>query len=172
MKDTIDPWTKPEVKQFVREVTAKSIVLLKNNKDLLPLDLNKIKSIAVIGPRADDVLLDWYSGTPPYKVSPLEGIRNACGKDVQVTYAPENRMDQAVNAAKAADVAIVIVGSHPIGTTPEWKISPVPSDGKEAVDRKSLSLEQEDLVKLVLQANPKYDPGTGKQFSFCHKLVG
>jgi beta-glucosidase len=80
---------------------------------------------------------------------------NACGKNIQVTYIPENRMDQAVNAAKAADVAIVIVGNHPIGTTADWKISPVPSDGKEAVDRKSLSLEQEDLVKLVLQANPK-----------------
>ena len=154
VKDTIDPWTKPEVRQFVREVTAKSIVLLKNDRQLLPLDLNRIRKIAVIGPHADDVLLDWYSGTPPYKVSPLAGIMNACGKNVQVIYAAENRMDQAVNAAKAADVAIVIVGSHPIGTTAEWKISPVPSDGKEAVDRKSLSLEQEDLVKLVLQANP------------------
>jgi beta-glucosidase len=128
--------------------------LLKNDQQLLPLDLNRIRKIAVIGPRADDVLLDWYSGTPPYKVSPLAGIMNACGKNVQVIYAAENRMDQAVNAAKAADVAIVIVGSHPICTTADWKISPVPSDGKEAVDRKSLSLEQEDLVKLVLQANP------------------
>jgi beta-glucosidase len=71
-----------------------------------------------------------------------------------VTYAQENRMDQAVNAARAADAAIVIVGSHPIGTTPDWKISPVPSDGKEGVDRKSMTLEQEDLVKLVFQANP------------------
>lgn len=154
VKDTIDPWTKPEIRQFVREVTAKSIVLLKNDRQLLPLDLNRIRKIAVIGPRADDVLLDWYSGTPPYKVSPLAGIMKACGKNVQVIFAAENRMDQAVNAAKAADVAIVIVGSHPIGTTADWKISPVPSDGKEAVDRKSLSLEQEDLVKLVLQANP------------------
>jgi beta-glucosidase len=135
-------------------VTAKSIVLLKNDRQLLPLDLSRIRKIAVIGPRADDVLLDWYSGTPPYKVSPLAGIMKACGRNVQVTYAAENRMDQAVKAAKAADVAIVIVGSHPIGTTADWKISPVPSDGKEAVDRKSLSLEQEDLVKLVLQANP------------------
>ena len=154
VKDTIDPWTTPKVRQFAREVTAKSIVLLKNNGQLLPLDLNRITKIAVIGPHADDVLLDWYSGTPPYKISPLAGIINACGKNIQVTFAAENRMDQAVNAAKAADVAIVIVGNHPIGTTADWKISPVPSDGKEAVDRKSLSLEQEDLVKLVLQANP------------------
>jgi beta-glucosidase len=155
VKDTIDPWTKPEVRKFVREVTAKSVVLLKNSEGLLPLDLNKIKSIAVIGPRANEVLLDWYSGTPPYTVTPLQGIINACGKNIKITYANENRMDEAVNAAKSADVAIVLVGSHPLGTTAEWKVSPVPSDGKEAVDRKSLSLEQEDLVKLVYQANPK-----------------
>ena len=154
VKDTIDPWTKPLVKQFVREVTAKSVVLLKNSKGLLPLDLNKIKSIAVIGPRANEVLLDWYSGTPPYTITPLQGIMNACGKDIKITYTSENRMDEAVDAAKSADVAIVMVGSHPLGTTADWKVSPVPSDGKEAVDRKSLSLEQEDLVKLVYQANP------------------
>jgi beta-glucosidase len=154
VKDTIDPWTKPEVKQFAREVTAKSVVLLKNTKGLLPLDPAKLKSIAVIGPRANEVLLDWYSGTPPYRVTPLQGIINACGKDVKITFADENRMDEAVKAAKSADVAIVVVGNNPIGATNEWKISPVPSDGKEAVDRKSLSLEQEDLVKLVYQANP------------------
>jgi beta-glucosidase len=154
VRDTIDPWTKPDVKQFVREVTAKSIVLLKNSRGLLPLDLKKIKSIAVIGPWANEVLLDWYSGTPPYKVSPLQGIINACGKDVRVTFTTENRMDEAVKAAKSADVAIVLVGNHTIGTTADWKVSPVPSDGKEAVDRKSLTLEQEDLAKLVFQANP------------------
>jgi beta-glucosidase len=154
VKDTIDPWTKPEVQQLVRTVTAKSVVLLKNTKGLLPLDLNKIRSVAVIGPMANDVLLDWYSGTPPYKVTPLQGITNACGKNVKIIYAGENLTDRAVDAAKSADVAIVLVGNHPIGATGEWKISPVPSDGKEAVDRKSLSLEQEDLVKLVYQANP------------------
>ena len=49
---------------------------------------------------------------------------------------------------------LCIVGNNPIGAVNEWKVSPVPSDGKEAVDRKSLTLEQEDLVKLVYQANP------------------
>jgi beta-glucosidase len=154
VKDTIDPWTKPEVKEFVREVTAKSVVLLKNTKGLLPLDNGKIKSIAVIGPRANEVLLDWYSGTPPYTVTPLQGIRNACGSNIKISYTPENQMDEAVKAAKSADIAIVFVGNNPIGAINEWKVSPVPSDGKEAVDRKSLSLEQEDLVKLVYQANP------------------
>ncbi len=153
--DTISPWTKPETKAFVRKVTAKSVVLLKNSTGLLPLDILKIKSIAVIGPRANEVLLDWYSGTPAYVVTILQGIRNAVGKDVVVYYAPSDDMDNATMAAHKADVAVVCVGNHPYGTDARWMVSPVPSDGREGVDRKALTLEQEDLVKVVLQANPK-----------------
>ena len=64
------------------------------------------------------------------------------------------RRDLRAGAAAAADVAIVCVGNHPYGTRADWKFSPVPSDGREAVDRKSLMLPDEDLVKLVLKANP------------------
>jgi len=152
--DTVSPWNKPETKAFVREVTAKSVVLLKNSINLLPLDKKKIKSIAVIGPRANEVLLDWYSGTPPYTISILEGIKNAVGKNVEVFFAASNQMDEATKAASKADIAIVCVGNHPYGTDPRWKVSPVPSDGREAVDRKAIMLEQEDLVKVVLKANP------------------
>ncbi len=49
--------------------TDESIVLLKNEGNTLPLDRTKLKTIAVIGPWIDQVLLDWYSGTPPYSVS-------------------------------------------------------------------------------------------------------
>ena len=69
-----EPWSQPETRAFVREVTRKSIVLLKNSAGLLPLDRTKVKSVAVVGPLANQVLLDWYSGTPPYAVSPREGI--------------------------------------------------------------------------------------------------
>ncbi len=153
--DTVSPWNKPQIKAFVRKVTAKSVVLLKNSSNLLPLNKSKIKSIAVIGPRADEVLFDWYSGTPPYAVTILQGIKNAVGKDVEVFYAPSNQMDKAIIAARKADVAIVCVGNHPYGTDARWMVSPVPSDGREGVDRKSITLEQEDLVKVVAQANPK-----------------
>jgi beta-glucosidase len=153
--DTVSPWTKPETKAFVREVTAKSVVLLKNLNQLLPLNKSKIKSIAVIGPRANEVLYDWYSGTPAYAVTILQGIKNAVGKDVEVFYTPSDEMDKATIAARKADIAIVCVGNHPYGTDAKWMVSPVPSDGREGVDRKALTLEQEDLVKLVLQANLK-----------------
>ncbi len=66
--DSIEPWTKSEAADLVRKVTRKSIVLLKNS-GVLPLKKEAIKSIAVIGPSANQVISDWYSGTPPYKVS-------------------------------------------------------------------------------------------------------
>lgn len=71
--DTVSVWRDKKVQELVRLVTAKSTVLLKNENKLLPLNKNRIKSIAVIGPRADEVLLDWYSGTPPYAVTILQG---------------------------------------------------------------------------------------------------
>jgi beta-glucosidase len=159
--DTRKPWEDQKVKDFARLVTAKSAVLLKNNPadgekaPLLPLNADKIRSIAVIGPRANEVLYDWYSGTPAYAVTILEGIRNAVGPDVKVFFEPSNTMDKAVIAASKADVAVVCIGNHPYGTDARWFYSPVPSDGREAVDRKALTLEQEDLAKLVLQANPR-----------------
>lgn len=152
--DTIAPWNKKDIQEFVRLVTAKSVVLLKNKNKLLPLDKNKIKSIAVIGPRADEVLLDWYSGTPPYVVTILQGIKNAVSQHMEIYYEPADDMDKAVIAAQKADVAIVCIGNHVYGTDPRWKYSPVPSDGREAVDRKALTLEQEDLAKVVYKANP------------------
>lgn len=77
-----DPWDSEKHRDIARLITQKSIVLLKNEKKLLPLDRESIRSIAVIGPRADEVLLDWYSGLPPYRISPLEGIRNKAGRNI------------------------------------------------------------------------------------------
>ena len=153
--DTTAPWRNPKVHQFVRLVTAKSVVLLKNSEKLLPINKHKIKSIAVIGPLANKVLLDWYSGTPPYKVTILQGIKNAVGKNVVVRYAPNNDVSQAEKAAKESDIAIVCIGNRPAGPDPErWMYSPVASDGREGVDRKSLTLSIEDLAKVVYKANP------------------
>ncbi len=151
-----EPWTTEKHKAIARLVTQKSIVLLKNSKNLLPLDKTKLKTIAVIGPRANEVLLDWYSGTPPYTVTPLEGIRSKVGSTVNLSVATNNDNGEAVKLARAADVAIVCVGNHPLGgPDQEWGKVSVPSEGRESVDRKSISLEQEDLIKQVYAANPK-----------------
>src|SRR5262249_8928858 len=133
-----------------------SIVLLKNSANLLPLDKKSLKSIAVIGPRANEVLLDWYSGTPPYTISPLDGIKQAVGESVKVNHAANNDNDAAVKAARESDVAVVCVGNHPNGGFDTvWAKVSVPSEGREAVDRQSITLEQEELIKQVFQANPK-----------------
>jgi beta-glucosidase len=154
-KDTIAPWKSDAHKQLALEATLKSVVLLKNDPaiQLLPLQKEKIKTVAVIGLRADEVLLDWYSGTPPYTVTPLQGIKNKLGSNVEVLYAKNNADGKAATIAKKADVVIVIVGNHPVCNA-GWNDCPVPSEGKEAVDRQSLTLEQEDLIKIAYQANP------------------
>jgi beta-glucosidase len=140
-------------KALARQASDESTVLLKND-GILPLDKTKLKSIAVIGPFADQVLLDWYSGTPPYGVSSLEGIRDAVGKGVKVLYSDGSDPAQAAALAKQADVALVVVGNHP-ECNAGWEQCPTPSNGKEAVDRKTISLELESLVKQVYAANPK-----------------
>lgn len=153
IEDTVRPWTKPEAMELARKATVKSIVLLKN-EGLLPLNKDKIKSIAVIGPSADLVVSDWYAGTPPYSVSVLEGIRKAVGDQVEIRHAATNKADSAVIAARGSDVAIVCVGNHPLSYGLGWGQSYVPSDGREEVDRQAITLEQEDLVRLVKAANP------------------
>jgi beta-glucosidase len=150
----VDPWTTDAHKSVARLVTQKSIVLLKNTQGLLPLDKATPRSIAVIGARANDVALDWYSGTPPYTVSPLQGIRSKVGAGVTVSYAADNSGDAAVNLARMSDVAIVCVGNHPTCNA-GWARCPLPSDGKEAIDRRSITLEQEELVQQVYLANPR-----------------
>lgn len=154
-----DPWNKAEPKALARRVTDESIVLLKNDAaagsaKLLPLNGKKVKTIAVIGPLADKVELDWYSGTPPYTVTPLAGIRARAGAGVNVTYADGSDAAAAAALAKAADVAIVIIGNNPTCGA-GWNKCPLPSDGKEAIDRKSMTLAQEEMAKAVYAANPK-----------------
>lgn len=151
--DTVAPWSKPETKALVREATLKSVVLLKNQDHLLPLDRHKIKKIAVIGQRATEVLQDWYAGKPFYTVNVLDAIREEAGSDIEVRYVKTNRMDSARTVAAWADVAIVCVGNHPTCDA-GWEQAPVISEGKEAVDRQSLQLDQEDLLLQVAQTNP------------------
>jgi beta-glucosidase len=156
-----EPWAQPQTRALVREVTRKSIVLLKNSAGLLPLDRAKLKSVAVVGPLANTVLLDWYSGTPPYAVSPREGLERAAAGGAapaaprfNVNWAADTS-DAAVELARRQQVAIVCVGNHPEGNA-GWQVVTSPGEGKEAVDRKELTLphEEEDFVRRVQEANP------------------
>lgn len=163
-----DPWETNAHKALAMKATLKSVVLLKNDATvgLLPLRKGNIKTIAVIGSRADEVLLDWYSGTPPYTVSILQALKEVAGEDIEILYAENNADGKAAQIAKQADVAIVLVGNHPVCNA-GWADCPVPDEGKEAVDRQSLTLSQEDLIKVVYQANPKTVVGLISSFPYA-----
>ena len=148
------PWERESSKSLVRQTTDESIVLLKNENNTLPLDKTKLKTIALIGPWIDTVLQDWYSGTFPYSISILQGVREKAGSSVRVLFADGSDENEAGALAKRADVAIVVVGNHPVCNA-GWDQCPVPSNGKEDVDRKTIVLEQEELVKKIFAANPK-----------------
>ena len=157
------PWETQEARDKARLVTQKSIVLLKNEKDILPLDRDKVQKIAVFGNRAESVLKDWYGALPTYRVSPLEGIRAAVDSTrTEVRFQRWDSDGSAQELAKWADVCIVCVGNHP-ATSPDWDgqsvqapwaYGTIAGDGREALDRRSLQLETEDLIKVVWQANP------------------
>jgi len=163
IKDGPAPWGTDRDQSVSKKMALESVVLLKNARDLLPLNKSAVKSIAVIGPLADSVHWDWYGGIPPYAVSPLAGIKAEAGPGVTVTYAADNTGGAAVKAAKAADVAVVVVGNDPTcgpNMAHEWNADgtlpcPSPAEGREGRDRTSLTLEEEDLVKQVQAANPK-----------------
>jgi len=71
-----------------------------------------------------------------------------------VQHAAGNAGGAAVALARASDVAVVVVGNHPTCDA-GWEQCPVASDGKEAVDRREIELEQEGLVREVFAANPR-----------------
>ena len=148
----LPPWDRAASRELVREATDESIVLLKNENHTLPLDRTKLKTIAVIGAWTNEVLLDWYSGTPPYSVSITQGIKEAA-PGVKILFGDGSNLAEAQFLARKADVAIVVVGNHPTCDA-GWDQCPVPSNGKEDVDRKTIVLEQEELAKQIFAANP------------------
>ncbi len=156
-KDTLEtkPWDTQKNKDMVRLVTQKSIVLMKNTGNILPLNKKTVKSIAVIGPRADQVVFDWYSSEGPYAITPMAGVKNKVGNKVKVQFALGDDVAAAVNLAKSSDVAIVCVGNNP-NLDNGWKKISGPDEGREDLDRKIITLDkQEELIKQVLAANPK-----------------
>ena len=158
--DDPEPWAQAETRALVREVTRKSIVLLKNSSGLLPLDRKKVRSVAVVGPLANTVLLDWYSGTPPYAVSPRQGIERVANPQpfgpspIGVTWVGD-MSETALQVARGKDAVVVCVGNHPEGNA-GWEVVTSPSEGKEAVDRREIALpaEQEDFVRRLYAVNP------------------
>ncbi|MGA3014510.1 MAG: glycoside hydrolase family 3 C-terminal domain-containing protein [Bacteroidales bacterium] len=163
-----------EHRALTREVAQKSIVLLKNENHVLPLS-DKIRSIAVIGPYANDtdVLLGNYNGTPSKPVTILQGIRNRVGKVTRVHYAMgterledlDNKKDnignqteilekEALNSASHSDVVIFVGGISPNLEGEEMKVE---VSGFSGGDRTSLDIpaNQTELLRKLKQIGKK-----------------
>ena len=151
------------------QAARETIILLKNEDHLLPLDVSKYKRIAVIGPNAADVHLGGYSGNPGHGVSILQGIKNRVGPGTEVLYSegvkitetpPDwnadkvvlgdpalnaQRIEEAVKTAKKADAIILVLGGNEQTSREAWA-----PDHKG--DRDSLDLlgNQDDLAKAML----------------------
>ena len=109
-----------------REAEEKSCVLLKND-GMLPLNIEEIKTLAVIGPNANSrsALIGNYHGTSSRYITVLEGIQDAVGEDVRVLYAqgshlfrnreenlgqPDDRIAEALSVTEIADAVVLVVG--------------------------------------------------------------
>jgi beta-glucosidase len=152
-KSLVDPQTGFDV---ARRIEEQSLVLLRNRKELLPLEASKVKSLAVIGGRADygtisgggsaqvDAPGDPGAGKWGHKVwfpdSPLEAMK-AKAPEATFTFSAGDDIAAAVAAAKAAEVAVVFAW--------QWE--------SEGMDLPNLSLPegQDKLIAAVVAANPR-----------------
>ncbi len=157
-----------EHKALALKAAHESITLLKNENNLAPLDLSKIKTIAVIGPNANRTLLGGYSGVPKHEVTVLEGIQAKVGKRGKVLYSegckitiggnwnqdqvmpsdPEEdrrQIKEAVQVAKKADVIILAIGGNEQTSREAWNL-------QHMGDRTSLDLigRQNELIDAMV----------------------
>ncbi len=139
-----------------RQVAEEGVVLLKNENHILPLDASKIKTIAVIGENA--IRLQAHGGDSSgikafYEITPLQGLVNRVGTNVNLVFSEGYRKDggpelakRAVAAAKTADVVIYVGGlNHDKGFD------------CEGADRKDMKLPygQDELIQKIVAANPR-----------------
>jgi beta-glucosidase len=137
----------PGARALARQTAREAIVLLKNERNVLPLDRSRVRTIAVLGPDAADAHLGGYSVDPGYTVSILDGVRAKVGPGVKVSYAegcritaarrtwqgwwedavdPPDRSNEAATIAEAArlakgaDVALLVIGENEATCREGW----------------------------------------------------
>lgn len=135
----------PQFRALALEAARQSIVLLKNDQDILPL--KEARKIAVIGPNANEAQLGGYSAQNVKAVSPLQGIKNIFGSRAEITYArgcgvvgnDKNGFAEAMKMASEADVCVMVMGGV------NWVT------GGETRDRNTIDLMgvQEELIQEV-----------------------
>jgi beta-glucosidase len=161
----------PADRELAADAARRSIVLLKNQGNVLPFDRTKLRSIAVIGPNAARAHLGGYTDPmPPRTVSILDGVRNKVGSAVKVDYAEGVKITkeggnwfadkatlndeasdralitEAVATARKSDAVVLVIGGNEDTNKEGWA-------NDHLGDRDSLELvgRQNDLVRAVLQ---------------------
>ena len=161
----------PEHQALALEAARKSIVLLKNQGAVLPLDRATVKTLAVIGPNAKGVHLGGYSRDPGRGVDVLSGITARAGPGVKVVYAEgvriteheadwngdrvvlgdaaqnRARIQEAVKVARGADAIVLAIGTNESVSREAWADNHLGD-----VADLTLMSQQDDLVQAMLQA--------------------
>jgi beta-glucosidase len=160
----------PEHRALALEASARSLVLLKNERSLLPLSRERIATLAVIGPNADnrEMLLGNYAGTPSRTTTLLEGIQQAVAPGTRVLYAegchlwkkrPDplahegHRLQEAVSAAESADVVVLCLGIDPTMEGEQFDSADGYGDG-DRPDLRLPGLQQRLLEDVVATGKP------------------
>jgi beta-glucosidase len=148
----------PAHQALAREAAQKSMVLLKNKRvrgdhhPVLPIDLARVKRLAVIGKLADTANTGDKGSSmvrPPYVVTPLAGLRKAAPKDCKVTYSDGRSVNEAVDVARMADKVVVVAG-YTHKDEGEYLF-------QKGGDREILTLKPKDeaLILRIAAANPR-----------------
>jgi beta-glucosidase len=157
----------PSHRELALDAARKTITLLKNDGDVLPLDPGRLRTIAVIGPNADRQMLGGYSGVPLHASTVLQGVKERVPAGVEVLYhegcritiggswsqdevtpsdpAEDRRMIQeAVKTASRADVIVLAIGDNEQTSREAWALN-------HMGDRTSLDLvgRQNELVDAM-----------------------
>ena len=143
---------------LAKEIADESVILMKNEGNLLPLDVTKYKQIAVIGPNANQAQFGDYTWGKDNNdgVNPLKGIQNWVGKKAKVVYAQGCSLSsldtfgfaEAVQTAKVSDIALVFVGTSSTAFVRSNKRVATSGEGIDLHDI-SLTGKQEELIKAI-----------------------
>lgn len=149
---------------LARRLAEESVILLKNDGGLLPLDPDRIKSLAVIGPNADQVQFGDYAPCKDnaYGVTVLAGLRALLGDRVKLRYAKgcdivglsKDGFDEAVKAVRKSDATVVVIGDTDVTfnqTAPgdrAWNDLATVGEGYDTTDLNPPGV-QEDLVRAI-----------------------
>jgi beta-glucosidase len=149
-----------EHRALAREVAQKSIVLLKNEAvekggpPLLPVDKSKIRRIVLVGKLAATPNTGDRGSSmvrPPYVVTPLDGMRAAAEGGLKITFNDGQNLDSAVNAARQADLVVLVAG-YTYKEEGEYVSFPRKGGDRETL---TLSPHDEDLIQAVATENPR-----------------